>query len=137
MPSQYITKTYLNKQLKKFGENMDAKFEEVMILVKTGFDEMGERIDRLDIRVQALEVKVDALEKRVSRIEALMVDKDYLDRKLAEFKWELLAVLRKEDDKFNLLVQILKDNKILKDKDLSQLQEIVIFPVWKKTSQAP
>lgn len=130
MSSQYITKTYLDKQLKKFGENMDTKFEEVMILVKAGFDE-------LTIKVGALEIKVDALEKRVSRIEALMVDKDYLDRKLAEFKWELLAVLRKEDDKFNLLVQILKDNKILKNKDLSQLQEIVIFPVWKKTSQAP
>lgn len=117
--AQYVTKQYFDEAQVSINE----KFEEVLRTVKEGFDDLGTQVGEV-------RTKTENLEKEVVKIRAIMVDKDYLDKKIAELRGELVLTIRKEDTKTNLLIDILKEGHVLKDSDVVRLKEIVVFPVF-------
>ena len=57
-----------------------------------------------------------------------LVTREYLDDKLADLEGSVIVRQRKEDKKVNLLIEILKDKKVVRDSDIKRLKEIKVFP---------
>jgi len=57
-----------------------------------------------------------------------MVTRSYLDDKLAELEGTTVVRQRKEDQKLNLLIDLLHSKAVLYDAEVAELQEIQVFP---------
>lgn len=57
-----------------------------------------------------------------------MVTRSYLDDKLAELEGTATVRQRKEDQKLNLLIDLLHRKALLQDNEVAELQEIQVFP---------
>lgn len=90
---------------------------------------MGEVIeDNINPQFERIDNQFKGVYQRLDRIEATMVTKSYLDDKLADSEGGLTVKLRKEDNKVNRLVSILKGKKVLARTDVKSLREIQVFP---------
>jgi len=76
---------------------------------------------RLEGKVEKIESTVEKLDARLTRVEALMVTKDYLDDKLADLRGDLVVLTRKEDTKVKCLVEILQKKKLLTTHEAKQI----------------
>jgi hypothetical protein len=56
-----------------------------------------------------------------------MVTKDYLDEKLADLRGDMVVLTRKEDKKVMILVDILKDRKLIDEEDVKRIQSLEPF----------
>ena len=69
------------------------------------------------------------VDKRLTRIESIMVTKDYLDDKLADLKGDVIAVIkgdRERDRVFKTrLLMIIRRNKLAKASELKLLSELI------------
>ena len=54
--------------------------------------------------------------------------KSYLDDKIAELEGGLITKLRKEDDKVNRLLEIMKQKSLLSESEVAELVGLQIFP---------
>jgi|SRR3989338_3838056 len=65
------------------------------------------------------------LEKRLDRVEQRlntdMVTKEYLDDKLGDLKADIIVMMRKEDQKLNLLVDVLRQKQLLSNEEAEQV----------------
>ncbi|OGH84721.1 MAG: hypothetical protein A2261_00310 [Candidatus Magasanikbacteria bacterium RIFOXYA2_FULL_44_8] len=71
--------------------------------------------------------KLSELSTRLTKVEALMVTKDYLDTKLADLRGDMAVLTRKEDMKIKTLVDILADKKILTADDAKRIYAMEPF----------
>ena len=90
---------------------------------------IDQRVDSLNLRVDSLSQKVDTVDQRLTRVEALMVTKDYLDDKLADLGGEITSRmnknLQKEKDFKITVIEILKKGLPVSDKDLQKFEELI------------
>ena len=98
--------------------------------VDKSFDGVDKRFDGVDKRFDGVDKRLNGIDKRLSRVESTMVNKDYLDEKLADLRGDIVILLRKEDRKLEALIEKLKKKHIITDKDIKELQEIQIFAQW-------
>lgn len=93
--------------------------------------EILEAISLLADQVQGFQTKTesrfDAIDVRFSKIEAIMVTKPYLDDKLADLKGDMVAMLRKEDQKTTLLVERLTKRHALTASDAKDVLAVRPF----------
>lgn len=54
--------------------------------------------------------------------------KDYIDEKLADLHGDIVVLMRKEDYKVLHLIKLLKEKKILEDKEVKELIKMEPFP---------
>jgi predicted nucleic acid-binding Zn-ribbon protein len=114
-----------NKDLQKVGEELGKVIEHNVTPV---LDQIIGRMDKVEGKMDKIESRMDKIESRMGRIESQMVTKEYLDDKLADLEGSVIVRQRKEDQKVNLLINILKDRKVIKDLDIKRLKEIKVFP---------
>lgn len=67
------------------------------------------------------------MEQRLHAIETTMVTKDYLDQRLLDLKTDNRTVVRREDQKFNTLVDVLYQRKVLTSQDVELVMTIQPF----------
>ena len=72
---------------KNLKEEIKKEVEDLAVMTKKGFDEVGKRFDKMD--------------KEVVKIRATMVTKSYLDDKMADLRGDTVAIQRKEDEKLH------------------------------------
>jgi predicted nucleic acid-binding Zn-ribbon protein len=89
---------------------------------------LKEEVGGLKEEVGSLKEQVTGIDIRLTRVEALMVTKDYLDDKLADLKGDLTVLMRKEDTKLKTLVDILMEKQILSTDDKKRLFTMEPFP---------
>ena len=70
----------------------------------------------------------DELKSEIGEIKSQMVTKVYLDDKLADLEGVTVVRQRKEDQKVNLLIEMLKEKGTLTDEQTNQLKGIKVFP---------
>jgi hypothetical protein len=68
------------------------------------------------------------LEPTLTTIQNQMVTKAYLDDKLADLSGDLVTKLKKEDEKVNRLLDILRMKNVLSDSDIKELSNLMVFP---------
>lgn len=96
--------------------------------VNPQFDEVNKKFDLVDKRFDEVDKRFDKVDKRFDKIEANMVTKSYLDDKIADLEGGLISKLRKEDDKVNRLIEIMRKKSLLADHDVKHLNELQVFP---------
>jgi len=101
------------------------EFEKLGRMVKRGFDAVDKRFDAVDTRFERVESRLDRVEKKVNTLP----DKDYLTAKLADLKGDLVVLARKQDEKTNLLIEMLARKKVLGSSEVDALRAIEVFPV--------
>ena len=157
MNEEHVTKKDLQKDLQKLGKNFQhalQRTESVLrqdLASKKDLSNMGKEL-RAEIRdtvsqstqeicemIQFYASHVDARfneqDKRFDRIEATMVTKDYLDKKIAEVRGDYTIMIRKEDTKVNRVVTTLARSKVITKKSAEQLRSMGPFPPKPKVSR--
>lgn len=75
--------------------------------------------------INAFSSKVD---EQFSKINALMVTKEYLDEKMADLRGDIVVVIRKEDTKLRTLIEILQEKQVLDEPDVKRILSLEPFP---------
>lgn len=81
-----------------------------------------------DKRLDDINKKFEKVGKRLTKIEAVMVTKDYLDGKMSDLRGDLTILTRKEDIKVKKLIEILKRHKLMSDKEVKEIMAMEPFP---------
>lgn len=112
-----------NKKLTKeiVGQVMVGVGEFITENVLTAIDDVEERLSK---RLGALETKMNTLGTKMNTLP----DKDDLDRVAADVKGTIVAKLRTEDDKVNLLIKFLKEGNVLTEEQWKALRAFHVFP---------
>src|SRR3989344_6629990 len=98
------------------------EMQQIQEAIQLSFTKIWE--DNIEPAFNELNNKVSSLEDKVSQLPT----KSYLDDKLADLEGGLITKLRKEDQKMNRLVDMLKQKEVLNDSDLKELKNLQIFP---------
>jgi len=104
---------------KGFGD-VDKKFQGV----DRKFQEVDKRLQGIDQRFQKIDEKFEDMDSKISALPT----KSYFDDKFADISGDLITKLRKEDQKVNRLLEILKQKKLLSESDIQELARLQIFP---------
>lgn len=86
-------------------------------------NDFSELVEYLDEKFEAVASKVYVDEKI-----APLPTKSYLDEKFANLEGDLIVKLRKEDQKVNRLLDLLKQKKVLTDNEINDLARLEVFP---------
>ncbi|MSU75778.1 MAG: hypothetical protein EXS55_04680 [Candidatus Magasanikbacteria bacterium] len=106
-------------------KTIDEKIDELALSMAAGFEGMDKKFEAVDKRLDVIEKKVNNLENTVSNLP----DKAYLDDKLADVKGDIVVKLRREDEKMNFLISLLRERSVLTEKDVQRLRrEFEVFP---------
>ena len=90
-----------------------------------------QKITDFDGLVEFLEDKFDGIGQKFSEIDDKinqLPTKSYLDDKIAGLEGGLITKLRKEDDKMNRLLEIMKQKNLLSESEVAELANLVVFP---------
>ncbi len=71
---------------------------------------------------------LDELSERLTRVEAQMVTKSFLTDQLGNLKEDIAGKIRKQDEKMNLLIELLARKSVLSRQDMDALRSIEVFP---------
>lgn len=126
-----MTKEIINKDLQKGINRLEITVDQLAQATAKGFASVDKRFDNVDKRFDSVdkrfyESKSD-INQRFNRIEANMVTKDYLDEKLADLRGDLVVLIRKEDNKVKVLVDVLHQKKVLTDKETQTILSLEPF----------
>lgn len=120
--------TVIDERLQKAESRIDDRFKkaEDRIIERTTIavvTQVGEFIE------QNILPAIDTLieEKLTDKLRPLP-DRDFITRQTSEVKGTIVAQLRKEDEKVNLLIKFLKEKNILNDDQQKALRELQVFP---------
>lgn len=91
-------------------------------------EEFETRLGGVESRLDGVETRLGGVEQRLTKIEAIMVTKDYLDDKLADLKGDLIVKQRKIEDRISALVSMLSNRKVLEQTDVKLLTDLRVFP---------
>jgi hypothetical protein len=75
-----------------------------------------------------IDKRFDSVENNISWMKSNMVTKDYLDRKMADMKGDLVAMIRDEDKKLGITVETLAEKKVISKDDEKRILSMEPFP---------
>jgi hypothetical protein len=75
-----------------------------------------------------IDQRFDKNESDISWIKSNMVTKDYLDDKQAELRGDLISVIRKENSKFEILIDVLRKRDLITGEDEKSILSKEPFP---------
>jgi len=99
------------------NEEILETMNEFATTVDQRFDKVDQRFDKVDQRLDGVEGEISKVKGEVGGMKTTMVTKDYLDDKFADFRGDMVVLMRKEDTKLNKLVNVLNQRKVITDKD--------------------
>lgn len=115
------------KQIKEvFKEGLREEFPKAF---REGFTEVWE--GNLEPSFNVVHERVDKLTDRVDKLTDLVSQlptKSYFDDKFGDISGDLITKLRKEDQKLNRLLEMLKQRNLLSERELQELAALQIFP---------
>lgn len=100
-------------------KNNNADTEEILDAIKSFANQTEQRFQKLESDVSGLKSDVSELKGDVNKIKATMVTKDYFDEKLtdklADWRGDIVVLVRKEDHKLEALVKIISQKSLITD----------------------
>ena len=116
--------------LQEILENTKSLIETVNFLKDTAVhrDDFNEFKHEMYGFKEEMFVFKDKTEGRLTKIEALMVTKDYLDRKLFELRGDLVMMIRRGDGEVKVLVDVLRKRSVISANDVSKVFRPGAFP---------
>ena len=90
----------MEKTQHEMSERIDASEQNVLEAIS----ELADHVEGIDTRLTQVDARLTQVDTRLIRVEATMVTKSYLDDKLGGLKGDMVALVRKEDEKVNSLI---------------------------------
>lgn len=87
-----------------------------------------EILEAIGAFAEQVDVRLDKLESRLTHVEATMVTKSYLDDKLGDLKGDMVALVRKEDQKMNRLIGVLVEKAAVTPTEVKDVLSFRPFP---------
>lgn len=113
------------KDLKQIGDIVEKGLNRFWESdVEPAFQGVAKTFEGVDKRFEAIDKRFERIEKQISQLPT----KSYLDDKLAELEGGLISKLRKEDQKLERLVEMLKQKDVLTENEQKELAELKVFP---------
>ncbi len=106
----------------------DASKNEILEAIGEFSNRVEQRFDKIEDRLGSVENRLEKVENKLGKVEAVMVTKDYLDDKLLDMKGDMVVMMRKEDEKVKMLVQILQRKNLLNDAEAKLIFALEPFP---------
>ena len=90
----------------------------------------NEILEAINAASSATQEQFESLEKNISREIKQAEHKlmDHVDRRVADLEGVFVASLRKEDNKVNIILEILEENKLARPDQIKRARSIHIFP---------
>lgn len=85
---------------------------------------LEDKFEVIDDKFQGVEKRFDTIEGQISQLPT----KSYVDDKFAELEGTLITKLRKEDQKVNRLLEMMKQKKLLSESEVAELSSLEVFP---------
>lgn len=126
--SQEPTSAEILKAITEGQKHTDGRIDEILEVVNDFSTKMDKDIGTLKSDVSTLKSNVGTLKSDVGYLKSNMVDKDYLDRALANQKGEIILYMRKEDIKLRELIAIMHSKQMLTDTEVKHLITMEPFP---------
>ncbi len=108
-----------------------ATLDEVLETVNNSFTRMEERFAEVKSDISSMKSDISDLKSDVHELNTTMVTKDYLDRKVQEFKDESTIKLRKENEKVATIVRTLREKTIFSNTEAQGILAMEPFPLPK------
>ena len=111
--------------------NNKTTIHDVLMAVNKFSSLMDKRMDKMDGGMGKLEGRMEKLEGTVTGMQSTMttlVTKDYLDKKLADLRGDLVVLIRKEDHKVTSLIDVLHSRKVINSGEAKSLFRLEPFP---------
>ncbi len=89
---------------------------------------IGAFAEQVDARFMGMDQRFDKIESRLTHVEATMVTKSYLDDKLGDLKGDMVALIRKEDQKMNRLIGVLAEKAVVTPTEANDVLSFRPFP---------
>ena len=83
-----------------FSEHVDQQFKNV----DQQFKSVDQQFKSVNQQFKSVDQQFKSVDQQFKQIRSEMVTKDYLDEKLADFRGDLVVLVRKEDKKFGALL---------------------------------
>jgi len=90
-------------------------------------DDIKEIIDIIHFFAESIDKRFEKVDREFTTIKSTMVTKDYLDDKIADFRGDMVVLVRKEDTKVKTLVDVLVDKGVLDEKDQKKIYSLEPF----------
>jgi len=102
--------------------------QEILEVVNDFSNHMDKRIDKLDGRMDKLDGRMDKLGNDFLKLQTRVVTKDYLDNKIANLPNDWVTMIRKEDYKFQMLIEIMQNKRLLDKQEAKKILTMEPFP---------
>ena len=102
--------------------------EQILEVISEFATQVDQRFDRIENEVGGMKSEMGSMKTEIGAIKATMVTKSYLDDKLADFKGDMVSMLRKEDQKVNRLVGVMGEKKLLTAAETRDVLSFRPFP---------
>src|SRR3989338_6287083 len=126
--NQEPTNTELLKAITEGQKHTDGRIDEILEVVNDFSTKMDKRFDKVEADVGTPKSDVSTLKSNVGYLKSNMVDKDYLDRALANQKGEIVFIINNEDAKVRKLTSLLSEKKVLTPTEAQNIMSMEPFP---------
>ena len=110
------------------NDKLFTKVNELTTTVDNLANAVKDGFDGVDKRFNAIDSRLDSMDGRLIKVESIMVDKDYLDKKLGQMEGRTVIRQRKQDQKTNQLINALLGRDAISKSEAESIQSIRIFP---------
>lgn len=95
------------------------------------FGGIDEKFEKIDERFEKIDERFEKIEGDIGYLKNNMVTKDYLDKKLAELEGKIILIIKRGEERFNILLEILLERGTINKKDVDRIQAIELFTILK------
>jgi archaellum component FlaC len=106
----------------------DTSKQEILEAINSFSQHMDAEIGGIKTEIGGIKTEIGGIKTEITRIQATMVTKDYLDEKLFDMKGDIVSIVRKEDAKLKVLVDVLIEKKVLSKEDEKRILSMEPFP---------
>jgi len=122
---------YMDQEIKNEFKKINKEFENLVIMVKNGFDQTATKNDLEEL---ATKEDLEAVKKELTGVkEELTGVKEDLEEKIDDLSAKVqeqknVPLVRKVDEKLNKEIEIHSRNKILSSTDIKEIKDLNPFP---------
>uniref|UniRef100_A0A7C4M028 Uncharacterized protein n=1 Tax=candidate division CPR3 bacterium TaxID=2268181 RepID=A0A7C4M028_UNCC3 len=115
-------------------ENKEVTNDELAIMIGKGFKGVDEKFvkiedDIIGIKTDVSELRNDVSELKINlqNVRSEIATKDFVTKKIADLKGDLILPLKKENEKLDLAVDKLGDKKVFDSSDIEEVKKVEVF----------
>lgn len=120
----------MEKDIEQKFENIDRKFDELLLTIKDGFDDISGRLDKVESRLDKAEENVFELKNDMKIVKSTMVTKDFVSEKNADLGVEIGRRINsyyiQQKTFAKKLVEFLQVDGALKQEHVKELEEMLV-----------